>query len=414
MAINQLQLPSSQAFSGGLDFSPLGNLGQVYQKAQAQRGLQEALASGINPSDPQSLAALAAKVLPNDPTMGMSLASLANTASNTQYQHGRDTTNDQFRLQEAARAQQNADRSFGLQSRAADRADQTPEEKAAERAAAARNYGIDPNSQEGRQFALTGQLPGPGAEATATQRAAMARQYGIEPTTPQGKAFILTGKLPEPDTTFSDAVNQRKQAASANGLDPNSPGYQSYVLTGKMPREDAQPLTATDKKAIQEADEHVLSNQAAIESLQRAKKLSPQAFTGPGAGTRGYAASFLGPTSDLGKSGIATENLTNEVMTNALGQLKSIFGGNPTEGERAILLEMQGSVSKPDAVRQDIFDRAQKLAEKRLAFNQQRADELRGGTFYKKDGGTFKGAVQPPAANPSGNVTSSGVKWSVE
>jgi hypothetical protein len=421
MAINPLQLPSAQAFSGGLDFSPLGNLGQVYQKAQAQRGLQEALASGINPSDPQSLAALAAKVLPNDPTMGMSLASLANTASNTQYQHGRDTTNDQFRLQEAARAQQNADRSyglqeksFGLQSRAADRADQTPEEKAAERATAARNYGLDPASPEGRQFALTGQLPAPGPEATATQRAGMARQYGIEPASPQGKAFILTGKLPEQDTTFSDAVNQRKQAASANGLDPNSPGYQSYVLTGKMPREDAQPLTATDKKAIQEADEHVLSNQAAIESLQRAKKLSPQAFTGPGAGTRGYAASFLGPTSDLGKSGIATENLTNEVMTNALGQLKSIFGGNPTEGERAILLEMQGSVSKPDAVRQDIFDRAQKLAEKRLAFNQQRADELRGGTFYKKDGGTSKGAVQPPAVNPSGNVTSSGVKWSVE
>jgi hypothetical protein len=405
MAINPLQLPSAQAFSGGLDFSPLGNLGQVYQKAQAQRGLQDALSGGINPSDPQSLAALAAKVLPNDPTMGMSLASLANTASNTQYQHGRDTIGDQWRAQEAARAQQNADRSyglqeksFGLQSRAADRADQTPEEKAAERAAAARTYGIDPNSQEGRQFALTGNLPTTTPEQTATQRAALARQYGIEPASPQGKQFILTGQLPDQEKSFQATVEQRKTAAAGMGLSPDSPGFQSFVLTGKMPREDAQPLTATDKKAIQEADEHVLSNQAAIESLQRAKKLSPQAFTGPGADTRGYAASFLGPTSDLGKSGIATENLTNEVMTNALGQLKSIFGGNPTEGERAILLEMQGSVSKPDAVRQDIFDRAQKLAEKRLAFNQQRADELRGGTFYKKDGGTSKGTTQTSSA----------------
>lgn len=397
--IPQLQLPSSQAVTPDINWTPLAQLGQVYQQGQAKRDLQSALSGGANMSDPQSLSALALKVLPYDSSTGLSLASLANTASNTAYSHGRDVTNDAFRAQEAQRAQQNADRSYGLQARSADRQDQTPEDKAAERAAAARANGVDPASPEGRQFVLTGQLPGPGLDSSATQRAAVARQYGIEPASPQGKAFILTGKLPEQDTTFTDAVEQRKKVASANGLDPNSPGFQSFVLTGKMPREDAQPLTATDKKAIQEADEHVLANQAAIESLQRAKKLSPQAFAGPGAGTRGYAASFLGPTSDIGKGGIATENLTNEVMTNALGQLKSVFGGNPTEGERAILLEMQGSVSKPDTVRQDIFDRAQKLAEKRMAFNQQRADELRGGTFYKKDGGTSKGSTQPTSAN---------------
>ncbi len=144
----------------------------------------------------------------------------------------------------------------------------------------------------------------------------------------------------------------------ANGLDPSSPGYQSYVLTGKMPREDAQPLTATDKKAIIEADEGVLAARTAVDNLTKAKNLSRQAFAGPMASGRGYAASFLGGSSDLGKGGIATTDLNNLVTTNALTQLKAIFGGNPTEGERAILLDIQGSANQPDEVRQKIYDRA--------------------------------------------------------
>ncbi|MGF1948910.1 hypothetical protein ACQUFD_17780, partial [Enterococcus gallinarum] len=53
-----------------------------------------------------------------------------------------------------------------------------------------------------------------------------------------------------------------------------------------------------------------------------------------------------------------TVELDNLVTSNALTQLKSIFGGNPTEGERKIMLDIQGSSAQPDAVRQRIFDRA--------------------------------------------------------
>jgi hypothetical protein len=44
---------------------------------------------------------------------------------------------------------------------------------------------------------------------------------------------------------------------------------------------------------------------------------------------------------------------------------------------------LQGSSSKPDVVRQKIFDRAIDLAKRRLDFNKQRADEMRGGTYFK-------------------------------
>jgi hypothetical protein len=300
---------------------------------------------------------------------------------------------------------QHWNQSYGLQKRAADRADdKTP---AGFEAAPEGGYRpiaggpSDPNYLKTRQQATE-----PGLDATASQRAAAARQYGVDPATPQGRAYILTGKIPEADTTFSAAVEQRKAAALTNGLDPASPGYQSFVLTGKMPREDAQPLTATDKKAVLEADDRVQSGTQLLENLNKAKRISKDAFSGPMAGKLGYAASFLGSTSDTGKAGIATQELDNLVTANALQQLKATFGAAPTEGERKILLDIEGSVGKPDAVRQKIYDRAIEAAQKRLAFEQQRADELRGGTFYKPSGGASRGSAQSasaarPAAAPA-------------
>jgi hypothetical protein len=66
-----------------------------------------------------------------------------------------------------------------------------------------------------------------------------------------------------------------------------------------------------------------------------------------------------------------------------LESLKATFGGMPTEGERKVLLEVQGSSSQPDAVRQKIFKRARELASRRIDFNKRRALELRGGSFYE-------------------------------
>jgi hypothetical protein len=181
------------------------------------------------------------------------------------------------------------------------------------------------------------------------------------------------------------AFAQREQAARAYGLDPQSPAGQAFVLTGKMPREDQQPLTATDKKAILEADEMISANQQALSLIDQAKKLSPQAYEGFGAGVR---ASIVNNTPFVpGEGAAATTNFDNVVAGQALGQLKAIFGGNPTEGERKILLDLQGSSSKPHAVRMEILQRAEEAARRRLAFNEERAAQLRGGTFYKPQGG---------------------------
>jgi hypothetical protein len=185
-----------------------------------------------------------------------------------------------------------------------------------------------------------------------------------------------------------DDFSKRKAIAEQYGLSPDDPAYKSFVLTGKMPREDQAPLTATDKKAILEADEQVMSNQNVINMLTEAEKLNSEAYEGANASDRAKAGTkywdWAVPDSyaEPGKSAKTVE-FENLVMTQALQSLKSIFGGNPTEGERAILVELQASVDKPASVRKEILARAKRLAQARLQFNQQRAEEMRGGTYYK-------------------------------
>lgn len=194
-------------------------------------------------------------------------------------------------------------------------------------------------------------------------------------------------------------AGQRAKIAQSLGMTPDHPAYQSYIATGKMPREDQAPLSATDKKAIMEADEGVMSAENAIASLNRAKELSKTAYDGPTAGVRGMVTGVFGS-----EGGQATTLLDNEVKNNALQSLKSIFGGNPTEGERAIMMEIQGSSSQPAAVREKIYEKARVLAERRLQFNRERAASLRGGSYYKP-GQSQPGPAQQSAQSQDGSIS---------
>lgn len=208
-------------------------------------------------------------------------------------------------------------------------------------------------------------------------RASAAAGYGLKPGTREFNEFVLTGDFPKGRETM-DTVADRVKAAEAQGLKPGTPAFQHYTLTGKMPKEDQMPLTATDKKAILEADEMVMNTEGVIKSLDDAIVLSKKAYTGPTAAGRGYVTSLFGA-----EGGEATENLNNLIVGNALQQLKATFGAAPTEGERKILLEIQGSVNKAPKVREEIFARARALADKRLNFYKERAAQMRGGEYFR-------------------------------
>lgn len=139
-----------------------------------------------------------------------------------------------------------------------------------------------------------------------------------------------------------------------------------------------QQLTAADHKEIYESDAAAQAGKSAVMTLTKALELNDKANYGPLAQTRGYAQSLFG--SEAGK---ATEDLNNMVTSQALDQLKATFGGMPTEGERKILLDIQGSTNQSPDVRKNIWERAIQMANRRIEFNQRQSDALRTGKYFQ-------------------------------
>lgn len=251
------------------------------------------------------------------------------------------------------------------------------------------------------QFNTLGKYEKP-VDPTAIQRDLQAA--GLRPGTPEYQKAILENY--RKNGGQDDYANREAQALKL-GMKPDDPRYQSFILTGKMPREDAQTLTAVDKKAILEADDMVAVNEAAIDALKQAKDLSSQANAGWLSGTRATIGNNLPDWAvpDLvssPESSEATQNFDNAVVGQALTQLKAIFGGAPTEGERKILLDLQGSSNLQPGVREKILDRAIVMAEKRLEFNRERAESLRGNTYYKPKDQSGKNSADAVRLGPNG------------
>lgn len=188
--------------------------------------------------------------------------------------------------------------------------------------------------------------------------------------------------------------NARSAIAEREGLQGEA--RKAFVTTGKLPNErSGTALTAGDRAAIREADDKVLSTTNTMGMLGEALKLNDKSYDGAGASWRAAIAKQFGS-----EAANNTVKLDNIIRTQALENLKATFGGNPTEGERAILLEIQGSPNETAENRKDIYQRAQKLVESKQKFNQDRAAELRGGTYYDPKSETAP--IQPTAAAPSG------------
>lgn len=126
------------------------------QEARKQQGITDARSKAVQAyqtGDPKSALAT---------LLGVGDVQGAN-AIGTQIQN--DWTRKHTETQDARQAgrdsiaDQHWQASFGLQKRAADRADEGPVEQAGYRASVVNKYGLDPNSPEGKSYILTGKLP---------------------------------------------------------------------------------------------------------------------------------------------------------------------------------------------------------------------------------------------------------------
>lgn len=209
----------------------------------------------------------------------------------------------------------------------------------------------------------------------------------------------------------ADTPESRAMLAQQNGLEPGSPEFQRYVLTGSLPASD-RGVTAGDREAIRDSDDMVQAGESTLTLFDRIlgtegkPGLNDQAYSGLGASKRAAVAAnlpdWMVPDALAGgtkQQAEATLELDNTVMEQALGQMKQIFGGNPTEGERSVLLDLQGSATKPANVRREILQRGKALVQRRIAYNRDKAGDLRGGEYYKPTRGAAP--QQPSQGAPS-------------
>jgi len=226
----------------------------------------------------------------------------------------------------------------------------------------------------------------------------------------QFKAYNLDPANPDPvlDMIISEARGLSGGASKpikvGNDLVQQGPDGQYVPVYQGQPKPQAPSATAM--REIFEADEGAQASSNVLSSLDTALELNDKAYSGIGAETRGYLTSLYGA-----EGGEATEQLQNVVTQQVLENLKSTFGGMPTEGERQILLQVQGSVNKSPEVRKRIYEAAKQAAQRRLEFNRQKASGIRSGEYFQP-GYSPQGNVAPP--QPSTNVDSIKQKYGLE
>lgn len=243
-------------------------------------------------------------------------------------------------------------------------------------------------------------------EPTQTQPFGGSQKTSLENATSLARLIAERDSLPVGDprrTTYDNAI--RKESETVRQISPTIvmpktdkvPAGYRQTANGNLeaipggpadPKVKGQkPLSATAQKELFEADDVSNSAKSAIDILKSI--ITPDPKTGKSQND----IAFEGGTADLRRIGMsfvpgqypgenASVDMQNKVTGQALEQLRAVFGGMPTEGERKILLELQGSINQKTPQRKAIFNRAIALAERRLAINQDKAKRLREGTYF--------------------------------
>ena len=78
---------------------------------------------------------------------------------------------------------------------------------------------------------------------------------------------------------------------------------------------------------------------------------------------------------------VASREQDNLLGTQAVTQLKSLVGGNPTEGERTIILQLQGIGAKGREERKRIIESSIEAVKSRIARNKKRLEDIKAGRY---------------------------------
>ena len=173
------------------------------------------------------------------------------------------------------------------------------------------------------------------------------------------------------------------QKLRAAGIQPGTP----EAAKALFPRTDT-PISATDKKAIFEAEDAQPQLAGTLDALRRAKDINSQIFQGYGASTRAWLGTKLPDmmvpdfVADP-KTAKLTEEWQKTMGPEALQTMASTLKGATTDFELRQFIEMLADPSTTADTRGKIIDRMIALSEKKQKLNDARIQDLRGGNYFK-------------------------------
>lgn len=212
--------------------------------------------------------------------------------------------------------------------------------------------------------------------------------FGNQALDQQYKAGML-------DIARQNVKPESVKTAEAAGLRPGTPEFTKAVF----PKTDT-PISATDKKAIFEAEDALPQLQGTKEALARAREINDKTFTGYTAGIRGDIGTKLpggGMLVDK-DSARATSEWQKIMGPEALQAMANTLKGATTDFELRKFIEMLGDPSTDPKIRKSVIERLERLTDRKIELQNARVKDLRGGGYFKPGGGASSGVAPPSAA----------------
>lgn len=187
----------------------------------------------------------------------------------------------------------------------------------------------------------------------------------------------------------SGAPQQAVPGVAQAGQAPTpAPGAPSLARPLIPPTPRAFP--AADKKAIFEAEDSSAQLKGTLDTLNRARDLNRQTFTGYTAGARGWAGTalpdYLVPDVVADPKTAASTREFNQIMSQeAIKSMSETLKGATTDREMARFTEILADPTTPPEIRERTIERMIGLAQRQQELNARRMTDLRKGEYFRPE-----------------------------
>lgn len=175
----------------------------------------------------------------------------------------------------------------------------------------------------------------------------------------------------------------KRQTAQIDALVASQGAQQQTAELQKQKFEEQKKqgtrLTPKELDLRVETEDAINAGTSALGALEKALELNPTTFD---SSLKDQAQKLLLQETQTDHPRVkATREQENLLATQAVTQLKSLVGGNPTEGERAVLMSLQGIGAKGREERKTIIENAVKAVKTRIERNKKRLEDIKAGRY---------------------------------